>query len=102
MPNPRLRHLKAWSFDPFEKDTGWHTARLDDPMRLHWENGERLGGGYLLGRNPNWSHREKPSQKELEDPEADGGPRAPMWHSGICEDAKAAGDWIFNSFGDRA
>ncbi len=45
------------AFDFFERDPGYRVARLDDPWRLHWQvrDSERLGDGFLLGRNPNWS-----------------------------------------------
>ncbi len=39
--------------DPFQEHPGWLTARLDDPMRIHWEEGDALGDGFLLGRGPN-------------------------------------------------
>lgn len=67
--------------DPFEKDHGWWTARLDDPMRLHWENGENLGDGYLLSANPNHAHGAQA--------------KGAVWHFGICGDARQAVDRIF-------
>jgi hypothetical protein len=42
-------------FDPFEKDPGWHTARLGDPVRPHWQQTPHQDKreGFFLDRNPN-------------------------------------------------
>lgn len=56
--------LRDLTIDPFESDRGWWVARLNDPMRLHWENGQSLGNGYLHGLRP---------QAET-----------PTWFFGIC------------------
>ncbi len=61
----RSGSLRALGFDPFETDGRWRTARLDDPRRLHWENGTVLGNGFVRGQGPPPDVR-------------------PVWYFGLC------------------
>jgi hypothetical protein len=51
--------------DPFLRDKGKYVARLNDPMRLHYENGRNLKNGFVIGREPP-------------------GIEKAVWHFGIC------------------
>lgn len=63
----RGRQLLDLPHDPFLNENGIYAARLNDPMRLHYQNGRNLGGGFLVGTEP------------------EGAPEA-LWHFGICTD----------------
>lgn len=58
--------LRELSWDPFQQDTGWATARLNDPRRRPVQTGTYLGNGYVRGR------RVASDWKEA------------VWHFGLC------------------
>ena len=45
----QLQDLKR---DPFFNEKGKYVARLNDPLRLHYENGRNFGNGFLAGAQP--------------------------------------------------
>lgn len=79
-------------FDAFQTDPGYWTARLDDPRRIHWENADSLGDGFLLGRNPNWSYRNKLTIDTNNETY-----KGPLWRFGICPDPTQVAAELFQS-----
>lgn len=63
--------LRQLTYDPFQQDRGWRTARLEDPMRLAWERGQLLGNGYVYGTGLSRIPREAS--------------RSPYWFFGLCQ-----------------
>ncbi|MBL8173045.1 MAG: hypothetical protein JNK48_00160, partial [Bryobacterales bacterium] len=61
------RDLRELSWDPFQQDTGWATARLNDPRRRSVQLGTYLGNGYVrgTGRASDW--------------------KGAVWHFGLCQ-----------------
>jgi len=57
--------LRDLPWDPFLRGPGLFAARLNDPMRLHYEAGQNLDNGFLIGSEP-------------------GGLKDAIWHFGIC------------------
>lgn len=60
--------IQKLTWDPFLRDKGKYAARLNDPMRLHYDGGDNLGNGLIIGRAP------RQVQKAV-------------WHFGICSAA---------------
>lgn len=44
--------LRDLSWDPYHQTKGELAACLNDPLRLHYDNGVNLGGGFLIGSQP--------------------------------------------------
>ncbi len=59
------RQLQDLPWDPFLRDKGMYAARLNDPMRLHYEGGRNLGNGFVIGVQPE-------------------GVKKAIWHFGLC------------------
>ena len=57
--------LTRFTWDPFHQKKGELLARLNDPLRLHYENGKDLGNGFLIGQQP----------AQVDET---------VWHFGIC------------------
>ena len=63
--------LRQLTYDPFQQDRGWRTARLEDPMRLGWERGQLLGNGYVYGTGLSRAPRSAS--------------QSPAWFFGLCQ-----------------
>ena len=69
-----LKALDAIAHDPFETNRKWLTARLKNPMRLHWDDVKPLGGQFAYGRSVNYTYGAKGQETK------------PHWVFSICED----------------
>ncbi|MEZ5399796.1 MAG: hypothetical protein R2729_09000 [Bryobacteraceae bacterium] len=72
-----LAALETTGYDPFETNRDWLTARLENPMRIHWDGLEPVGDQFAYGRSVNYSYGTKGSEK-------------PQWLFGVCEDFEQA------------
>lgn len=71
----RNEEIRKWverkqelTWDPFLRARGKCVARLNDPLRLHYQGGRNLDNGFVVGTEP-------------------AGVTQAVWHFGICPDA---------------
>jgi len=70
--------LQDLSYDPFETNRDYLTARLSAPTRLHWDGVKPLGEQFSFGRSVNYSFGSK------------GKENAPQWMFGVCDEYELA------------